>query len=82
MNNPQVGNVYKTYIDAYHAAAKIRQQDIGVDKIVRIEKFPYGKGYVVRAEPVILDAFIPGVGMLGAFRGTRSVSPPGYSDKW
>jgi len=69
MNNPQVDTVYKTYIDAYHAAASLKKQDAGVDTVVRIEKAPYSDGYVVRSTPVVLEMALLkcGMKMPGAF---------------
>lgn len=82
MNNPQVDTVYKTYIDAYHAAAALKKQDTGVDTVVRIEKAPYSDGYVVRSIPAFLET--PLSRLVTGVPGTpvRATSRnPGYSDK-
>lgn len=82
MNNPQVDTVYKTYIDAYHAAASLKKQDIGVDTVVRIEKAPYSDGYVVRSVPVFLETSLPildmGVPDAPAWGTNRN---PNYDDR-
>jgi len=81
MNNPQVATVYKTYIDAYHAAASLKKQDIGVDTVVRIEKAPYSDGYVIRSVPVFLETPLSGLvtGVPGTPVRTNSRNPS-YGD--
>jgi len=82
MNNPQVDTVYKTYIDAYHAAANLKKQDVGVDTVVRIEKAPYSDGYVVRSVPIFLKTSFPmsGMGVPGVHVRANDRNP-NYDDK-
>jgi len=57
MNTPQLDTVYKSYIDAYHAAATLKKRDIDADTVVRIEKAPYSDGYVISSTPVCVEMF-------------------------
>lgn len=82
MKTPPIDTVYKSYIDAYHAAAILKKRDADADTLVRIEKAPYGDGYVVRATPIFLDTTLPmfGVGEPGASAWDTN-SSLGYNDK-
>lgn len=82
MNNPQIDTVYKSYIDAYQAAAILKKQYVGADRVVRIEKAPYSDGYVVRSVPVFLEAPFPMLGMGVSSVPVRANSRnPNYGDK-
>lgn len=82
MKTPQLDTVYKSYTDAYHAAAILKKRDADADTLVRIEKSPYGDGYVIRSTPIFLESTLP---MLGVGEPDSSVwganSTPGYDDK-
>lgn len=82
MKTPPIDTVYKSYIDAYHAAAIIKKQNVDMDTVVRIEKVPYSDGYVVRSVPVFLEyslpRLIPGMPGTPARAAGRN---PNYSDK-
>ncbi|MDD9858223.1 MAG: hypothetical protein OXU96_09290 [Gammaproteobacteria bacterium] len=82
MSNPQTDTIYKSYIDAYRAAAILKKQDVGVDTVVRIKKAPYGGGYVVRSTPVFLETSFPmlGKGMSGAPAWVTNRNPD-YGEK-
>lgn len=57
MKTPQLDTVYKSYTDAYHAAETLRKRDTGADTMVRIERAPLGRGYVIRSTPVRVEMF-------------------------
>lgn len=82
MKTPPIDTVYKSYIDAYHAAAILKKQNVDMNTVVRIEKAPYGDGYVVRSAPVFLEyslsRLITGVPGTPARATGRN---PNYSDK-
>ncbi|MDD9811314.1 MAG: hypothetical protein OXU71_06315 [Gammaproteobacteria bacterium] len=63
MKTPQLDTVYKSYIDAYHAASILKKRDADADTLVRIEKAPYGDGYVVRSTPIFLETTFPMLGV-------------------
>lgn len=82
MKTPPIDTVYKSYTDAYHAAAILKKRNVDMDTVVRIEKAPYGDGYVVRSVPVFLEyslsrriTGVPGTPDRAAGRN------PNYSDK-
>jgi len=52
------GMIYKSWTDAYHAAENLKKRNMGMDTVVRIEKAPYGDGYVVRSTPACVETLL------------------------
>lgn len=52
------GMIYKSWTDAYHAAENLKKRNAGMDTVVRIEKAPFGDGYVVRSTPACVETLL------------------------
>jgi len=52
------GMIYKSWPDARHAAENLKKRNTGVDTVVRVEKAPYGDGYIVRSTPVCVETVL------------------------
>jgi len=82
MKTPSIDTVYKSYIDAYHAAAIIKKRDADADTLVRIEKAPYGDGYVIRSTPIFLETTLPMFGVGESDASVWDANPnSSYGDK-
>lgn len=88
MKTPSIDTVYKSYIDALHAAKSLRKQESGVDTMVRVEKAPCGNGYIVRSTPLRVEKFFLmksfarfGMKMPGAFPKRFNSVRPGFGGR-
>lgn len=83
-SNSPFGMIYKSWADAYRASEKLKKQNAGEDIVVRIEKIPYGAGYVVhsipaRVELVLLKSFLRlGIKMPGTLFSVFNTGGPGF----
>lgn len=83
LKNPLSGTVYKSWTDAYRAMAGLKKQNADMGAVVRIEKAPFGDGYVVRSTPVLLEMALLkfGMRMPGEFFPAFNPIHSGFSDE-
>lgn len=83
LKNPPSDTVYKSWADAYRAMANLKKQNTDMGTVVRIEKTPFGDGYVIRHTPVSLEMALLkfGMRMPGEFFPAFNPIRSGFSDK-